>query len=59
VLDALTSDDGWVTVPLQITGTQAEPRVLPDADALLAQAQQSTGKLIQEGVKGFLQRESN
>jgi hypothetical protein len=55
VLDALTDDEGWVTVPLQITGTQAEPRVLPDANALLAQAKQSTGKLIQEGVKSIFQ----
>ncbi|HEX9726089.1 MAG TPA: AsmA-like C-terminal region-containing protein [Vicinamibacteria bacterium] len=59
VLDALTDDEGWVTVPLQITGTQAEPRVLPDANALLAQAKQNTGKLIEEGVKSLLQRGLN
>jgi hypothetical protein len=54
VLDALTDDDGWVTVPLRITGTRAEPRVLPDASALMAQAKSSTGRLIEEGVKSFL-----
>jgi hypothetical protein len=29
---------------------------LPDANALLAQAKQSSGKLIEEGVKSFLER---
>lgn len=56
VLDALTDDEGWVSVPLRITGTQEEPRVLPDSQALLAQAKKSTGKVIEEGVKSFFQK---
>ena len=59
VLDALADDEGWIAVPLQITGTREEPRVTPDAKALLAQAKKSTGKLIQEGVKSFFQRTFN
>ena len=31
VLDALTHDEGWVAIPLRITGTRDEPKVLPDA----------------------------
>ena len=31
VLDALTDDEGWVAIPLRITGTRDEPKVLPDA----------------------------
>lgn len=59
VLDALADDEGWVSVPLRVTGTREEPRVRPDAQALLAQAKKSTGKVIKEGVKSFLERAFN
>jgi uncharacterized protein involved in outer membrane biogenesis len=38
VLDVLADDQGWVPVPIKISGTLEEPRVLPDAKALIAQA---------------------
>ena len=56
VLDALADDQGWISIPLRITGTREEPRVLPDSKALMALVKESTGKLIEEGVKSFFQR---
>jgi hypothetical protein len=38
VLDVLSDDQGWVPVPISVTGTLEEPRVRPDAQALVAQA---------------------
>ena len=59
VLNALADDQGWISIPLRITGTREEPRVLPDSKALMAQVKESTGKLIEEGVKSFFQRTFN
>ena len=38
-LDALTDAEGWLRVPVRITGTREAPRVAPDVGALLTQAQ--------------------
>ena len=56
VLDALTDDEGWVAIPFRITGTRDEPKVLPDAKALLTGS--GTQKLIERGIKGFLNKKS-
>ena len=54
VLDALTDDEGWVAIPLRITGTRDEPKVLPDAKSLLTGS--GSQKLIERGVKEFLDK---
>ena len=38
VLDVLADDQGWVPVPISVTGTLEQPRVRPDTKALIAQA---------------------
>jgi hypothetical protein len=43
VLDALTDAEGYVLVPLTVTGTQREPVVRPDVGALVAQAGRGVG----------------
>jgi hypothetical protein len=42
-LDALTDAEGYVTVPLTVTGTQREPVVRPDMGALAAAAGRGVG----------------
>jgi hypothetical protein len=46
VLDALTDAEGWVRIPLKVTGTRAAPRVAPDVAALLADARHEGGKTL-------------
>lgn len=41
VLDLLTDEQGWVTIPLQVTGKLSDPTVLPDLKTLLEQAARS------------------
>lgn len=43
VLDAVTDAEGYVLVPLTVTGTQREPVVRPDVGALVAQAGRGVG----------------
>lgn len=43
VLDAVTDTEGYVLVPLTVTGTQREPVVRPDVGALVAQAGRGVG----------------
>ena len=57
VLDALTNDEGWVSIPLRVTGTRDEPTVLPDSKALMAG--QGTKRLLEQGVKSFFQERLN
>jgi hypothetical protein len=38
VLDILADDEGWIPVPMTITGTLEQTKVRPDAKALMAQA---------------------
>jgi len=46
VLDALADPEGWVRIPLKVTGTRNAPRVTPDTAALLADARHEGGKLL-------------
>lgn len=58
VLDALTDDQGWVSLPFKVSGTSAEPSVAPDGQALMAQAKQGAQKVAtdkaSEELKSFL-----
>jgi hypothetical protein len=58
VLDALTDPEGWVRIPLRVTGTRVAPRVSPDVAALLADARREGGKALAtqavEKLKGLL-----
>lgn len=50
VLEALTDEDGWVSVPVLVRGTVEEPRILPDTGALfvaLRESGVSLGELLQ------------
>jgi len=57
VLDALTDEEGWVSVPFDVKGTSEAPRVRPDVNALLRQARRAGSRtLIEKGagvVKGL------
>jgi len=58
VLDALVDQEGWVRIPLKVTGTRNAPRVSPDLAALLADARREGGKALAtraaEKLKGLL-----
>ena len=58
VLDALVDAEGWVRIPLRVTGTRAAPRVSPDVAALLADARHEGAKALAnraaEKLKGLL-----
>lgn len=54
LLDILADDRGWLTIPLQVTGTQEQPEVSVDADALKAQAGSGIGRRL--GVGNLLDR---
>lgn len=57
LVDALTDDRGWVSIPLLVDGTVAEPRVRPDAEQLLAALQQRTGGSLGDWLRGLIKRE--
>ena len=46
VLDALVDQEGWVRIPLRVTGTRGAPHVSPDVAALLADARHEGGKAL-------------
>ena len=46
VLDALADQEGWVRIPMKVTGTRNAPRVSPDMVALLADARHEGGKAL-------------
>ena len=62
VLDVLSDDQGWVPVPMSVTGTLEEPRVRPDSQALIAQAgsglkreaKEAATEAAKEGFRGLL-----
>ena len=62
VLDVLSDDQGWVPIPISVTGTLEEPRVRPDSQALIAQAgsglkreaKEAATEAAREGLRGLL-----
>jgi hypothetical protein len=46
VLDALADAEGWVRIPLKVTGTRSAPRVAPDTVALLTAARHEGAKTL-------------
>jgi len=48
VLDVLADDEGWVPVPMTITGTLEEAKVRPNAKALVAQARSGAEREVKE-----------
>jgi hypothetical protein len=46
VLDALVDQEGWVRIPLKVTGTRSNPRVSPDIAALMADARHEGEKAL-------------
>jgi len=59
-LDLMTDDQGRVVVTLEVTGTQEQPRVRPDAAALAAQARRGGARTLLDkagrGLGGLLRR---
>lgn len=51
VLDVLTDDEGWVVVPMLVSGTREKPQVRPDVKALVTRARQGTKKLLEQMMK--------
>ncbi len=56
VVDALTDDSGWTSIPLLIGGTVEEPSVRPDTTALLAALQESAGSSLSRLLQGLIKR---
>jgi hypothetical protein len=60
VLDVLADDQGWVPVPISVTGTMEDPKVRPDAKALASQAGQGVKREVTEkatdALKGLLKK---
>jgi hypothetical protein len=58
VLDTLVDTDGYVVIPLVVTGTQRDPVVRPDVGALMAVAGRGAGAVAVrkagEGLLGWL-----
>ena len=62
VLDILADDEGWIPVPMTITGTLEQTKVRPDAKALMAQAGAGAKREVKEkateaagdALRGFL-----
>jgi hypothetical protein len=48
ILDVLTDNEGWVMIPVKVTGSLEESKVRPDTKALLAQAGEGTKRLVKE-----------
>lgn len=48
VLDVLADDEGWVPVPMSITGTLEQSKVRPDAGELMAQASRGAKREVKE-----------
>ncbi len=63
VLDVLADEQGWVPIPMAVTGTIEDPKVRPDTKALLAQAgagvtremQREATRKLEEKASGLLE----
>ena len=56
LIEVLTDENGWVSIPVLIGGTVEEPRVAPDTDALLAALQQNAGSGLGKWLQGIIKR---
>ena len=56
VADALTDEEGWISVPLLVGGTTEAPSVRPDTDAVLAALQASAGQGLSRWLRGIIKR---
>ncbi len=62
VLDVLADDEGWVPIPMTISGTMEQAKVRPDAKALMAQARAGAKREVKkaateaagDALRGFL-----
>ncbi|HXB57411.1 MAG TPA: hypothetical protein VN461_21800 [Vicinamibacteria bacterium] len=54
VFDGLTDEKGWVAIPLKVTGTELQPRVLPDTEALMGEARKGAKKALEKKAAGRL-----
>jgi hypothetical protein len=50
VLDVLADDEGWVPVPMSVSGTLDKAKVRPDAKALMAQAGSGAKREVKEAA---------
>jgi tetratricopeptide (TPR) repeat protein len=61
-LDLLADDQGWVPVPIDITGTLEDPKVRPDVKALASQAGQGAKREATEkatdALRGLLKKKN-
>ncbi|HEY7698739.1 MAG TPA: AsmA-like C-terminal region-containing protein, partial [Vicinamibacteria bacterium] len=62
-LDLLADDQGWVPVPIDITGTLEDPKVRPDVKALASQAGRGAQREVEEqateALRGLLKKKKN
>jgi hypothetical protein len=62
VLDLLADNEGWVPVPIDITGTLQDPRIRPDVKALASQAGHGVKREVTEkatdALKGLLKKKN-
>ena len=56
VVDALTDETGWTSIPLVIGGTLAEPSVRLDSEALFAALQEAAGNSLGKLLQGLIKR---
>ncbi len=56
LVEALTDEEGWVSIPLLINGTVEEPSVRPDSEALFAALQESAGRGLGKWLQGIIKR---
>lgn len=56
LLDLLTDDDGWVNLPLEISGTAEDPRVRLDREALEARARSDAARTLERLLGDRLER---
>jgi hypothetical protein len=56
LVDALTDENGWVSIPLLIGGTVDELQVRPDSAALIAALQEAAGNSLGSWLRGIIKR---
>lgn len=62
-LDLLSDNEGWVPVPIDITGTMENPKVRPDVKALASQAGSGAKREVKEkatdAIRGMLKKKND